>query len=215
VATGKVVEVVGPVVDVEFPPDQMPEIYNAVEITMPEGNALIAEVQQHLGNNWVRAVAMSSTDGLRRGTEARDTGAPITVPVGPAALGRIFNVLGQPVDGKGPVTAEQHYPIHRPAPDLEDQEVRPQVFETGMKVVDLIAPFRKGGKIGVFGGAGVGKTVIIMELIRNVAEEHSGYSVFAGVGERTREGNDLYNEMKESGVLDKVEIGRASCRERV
>jgi F-type H+/Na+-transporting ATPase subunit beta len=204
VATGKVVEVVGPVVDVEFPPDEMPEIHNAVEITMPDGNALIAEVQQHLGNNWVRAVAMSSTDGLRRGTEARDTGAPITVPVGPAALGRIFNVLGQPVDGKGPVTAEQHYPIHRPAPDLEDQEVRPQVFETGMKVVDLIAPFRKGGKIGVFGGAGVGKTVIIMELIRNVAEEHSGYSVFAGVGERTREGNDLYNEMKESGVLDKV-----------
>jgi F-type H+/Na+-transporting ATPase subunit beta len=204
VATGKVVEVVGPVVDVEFPPDEMPEIYNAVEITMPDGNALIAEVQQHLGNNWVRAVAMSSTDGLRRGTEARDTGAPITVPVGPAALGRIFNVLGQPVDGKGPVTAEQSYPIHRPAPDLEDQEVRPQVFETGMKVVDLIAPFRKGGKIGVFGGAGVGKTVIIMELIRNVAEEHSGYSVFAGVGERTREGNDLYNEMKESGVLDKV-----------
>jgi F-type H+-transporting ATPase subunit beta len=204
VATGRVVEIVGPVVDVEFPPDEMPEIYNAVEIIMPDGSSLIAEVQQHLGNNWVRAVAMSSTDGLRRGTEARDTGAPISVPVGPSTLGRIFNVLGQPVDGKGPVEATQYYPIHRPAPSLEDQEVRPEVFETGMKVVDLIAPFRKGGKIGVFGGAGVGKTVIIMELIRNVAEEHSGYSVFAGVGERTREGNDLYNEMKESGVLDKV-----------
>jgi F-type H+/Na+-transporting ATPase subunit beta len=161
-------------------------------------------VQQHLGNNWVRAVAMSSTDGLRRGTEAVDTGAPISVPVGPAALGRIFNVLGQPVDGMGPVESLTRYPIHRPAPSLVEQEVSPAVFETGMKVVDLIAPFRKGGKIGVFGGAGVGKTVIIMELIRNVAEEHSGYSVFAGVGERTREGNDLYNEMKESGVLDKV-----------
>src|SRR5438067_8151517 len=210
-ATGRIVQVTGPVLDVEFPPDQLPEIYSALEIategslaTGASGGRIIAEVQQHLGNNWVRAVAMSSTDGLRRGTEAIDTGAPITVPVGPSALGRIFNVLGQPVDGKGPVTAEQHYPIHRPAPDLEDQEVRPQVFETGMKVVDLIAPFRKGGKIGVFGGAGVGKTVIIMELIRNVAEEHSGYSVFAGVGERTREGNDLYLEMKESGVLDKV-----------
>ncbi|HZT08172.1 MAG TPA: F0F1 ATP synthase subunit beta [Chloroflexota bacterium] len=203
-ATGKVVEVVGPVVDVEFPPEQMPEIFNALEITMPDNSTLVAEVQQHLGNNWVRAVAMSSTDGLRRGTEARDTGGPISVPVGPAALGRIFNVLGQPVDGKGPVDTSTRYPIHRPAPSLEDQEVRPEVFETGMKVVDLIAPFRKGGKIGVFGGAGVGKTVIIMELIRNVAEEHSGYSVFAGVGERTREGNDLYLEMKESGVLDKV-----------
>src|SRR5919199_1727916 len=171
---------------------------------MDGGTPLIAEVQQHLGNNWVRAVAMSSTDGLRRGTEARDTGGPITVPVGPSALGRIFNVLGQPVDGLGPVESDIRYPIHRPAPSLVDQEVRPEVFETGMKVVDLVAPFRKGGKIGVFGGAGVGKTVIIMELIRNVAEEHSGYSVFAGVGERTREGNDLYNEMKESGVLDKV-----------
>ncbi len=203
-ASGKVVEVVGPVVDVEFPPEQMPEIFNALEITMPDNSTLVAEVQQHLGNNWVRAVAMSSTDGLRRGTEARDTGGPISVPVGPAALGRIFNVLGQPVDGKGPVDTSTRYPIHRPAPSLEDQEVRPEVFETGMKVVDLIAPFRKGGKIGVFGGAGVGKTVIIMELIRNVAEEHSGYSVFAGVGERTREGNDLYLEMKESGVLDKV-----------
>jgi len=204
VATGKVVEVIGAVIDIEFPAEQMPEIYNAVEIPMDGGTPLIAEVQQHLGNNWVRAVAMSSTDGLRRGTDAVDTGGPITVPVGPPALGRIFNVLGQPVDGKGPVEATTRYPIHRPAPSLTDQEVRPEVFETGMKVIDLVAPFRKGGKIGVFGGAGVGKTVIIMELIRNVAEEHSGYSVFAGVGERTREGNDLYNEMKESGVLDKV-----------
>jgi F-type H+-transporting ATPase subunit beta len=204
VATGKVVEVIGAVIDIEFPAEQMPEIYNAVEIPMPNGETLIAEVQQHLGNNWVRAVAMASTDGLRRGTVATDTGGPISVPVGPVALGRIFNVLGQPVDGMGPVEATTRYPIHRPAPSLVDQEVRPEVFETGMKVVDLVAPFRKGGKIGVFGGAGVGKTVIIMELIRNVAEEHSGYSVFAGVGERTREGNDLYNEMKESGVLDKV-----------
>jgi F-type H+/Na+-transporting ATPase subunit beta len=204
VATGKVVEVIGAVIDIEFPAEQMPEIYNAVEIPMEGGTPLVVEVQQHLGNNWVRAVAMSSTDGLRRGTEAVDTGAPISVPVGPAALGRIFNVLGQPVDGMGPVESLTRYPIHRPAPSLVEQEVSPAVFETGMKVVDLIAPFRKGGKIGVFGGAGVGKTVIIMELIRNVAEEHSGYSVFAGVGERTREGNDLYNEMKESGVLDKV-----------
>ncbi len=203
-ATGKVVEVIGAVVDIEFPAEQMPEIYNAVEIPMPDGTTLVVEVQQHLGNNWVRSVAMSTTDGLRRGTEAVDTGAPISVPVGAPALGRIFNVLGQPVDGLGPVDTTTRYPIHRPAPSLEEQEVRPEVFETGMKVVDLIAPFRKGGKIGVFGGAGVGKTVIIMELIRNVAEEHSGYSVFAGVGERTREGNDLYLEMKESGVLDKV-----------
>jgi F-type H+/Na+-transporting ATPase subunit beta len=203
-ATGKVVEVIGAVVDIEFPAEQMPEIFNAVEIPMGGDAKLIAEVQQHLGNNWVRCVAMSTTDGLRRGTPARDLGGPISVPVGPSALGRIFNVIGEPVDGMGPVNAEERYPIHRAAPSFEDQEVRPEVFETGMKVVDLIAPFRKGGKIGVFGGAGVGKTVIIMELIRNVAEEHSGFSVFAGVGERTREGNDLYLEMKESGVLDKV-----------
>src|SRR5581483_6176692 len=154
---GKVVEVIGAVVDVEFPAEQLPEIYNALEIPMPNGETLIAEVQQHLGNNWVRAVAMASTDGLRRGTPATDTGAPISVPVGPQALGRIFNVLGQPVDGLGPVATDVRYPIHRPAPSLEDQEVRPEVFETGMKVVDLVAPFRKGGKIGVFGGAGVGK----------------------------------------------------------
>jgi F-type H+/Na+-transporting ATPase subunit beta len=204
VATGKVVQVVGAVVDIEFPAEELPEIMNAVHISMPDGSTLVVEIQQHLGNNWVRGVAMAGTDGLRRGTEAVDTGAPITVPVGPQALGRIFNVLGQPVDGLGPVETATSYPIHRPAPSLEEQEVRPEVFETGMKVVDLIAPFRKGGKIGVFGGAGVGKTVIIQELIRNVAEEHAGYSVFAGVGERSREGNDLYLEMKESGVIDKV-----------
>lgn len=205
-ATGKVVEVVGAVVDVEFPPDQLPEILNAVEIPMGDGKTLVCEVQQHLGNNWVRGVAMSSTDGLRRGTEAVDTGGPITVPVGPKALGRVFNVLGQPVDGKGPVEGSDvpRYPIHAPAPKFTDQETTPQVFETGMKVVDLIAPFRKGGKIGVFGGAGVGKTVIIQELIRNVAEEHDGYSVFAGVGERSREGNDLLLEMTETGVIDKL-----------
>ncbi|HLI28490.1 MAG TPA: F0F1 ATP synthase subunit beta [Chloroflexota bacterium] len=203
-ATGKVVEVVGAVVDIEFPPDQLPEILNAVQIPMGDGKVLTVEVQQHLGNNWVRTVAMSSTDGLRRGMEAIDTGAPISVPVGPAALGRIFNVLGEPIDGKGPVETPIKYPIHRPAPPLVEQEVTPQIFETGLKVIDLIAPFRKGGKVGVFGGAGVGKTVIIMELIRNVAEEHAGYSVFAGVGERTREGNELWVEMKESGVIDKV-----------
>jgi F-type H+-transporting ATPase subunit beta len=204
VATGKVVEVVGAVVDIEFPPDQLPEILNAVQIPIGDGKVLTVEVQQHLGNNWVRTVAMSSTDGLRRGMEAIDTGAPISVPVGPAALGRIFNVLGEPIDGKGPVETSIKYPIHRPAPPLVEQEVTPQIFETGLKVIDLIAPFRKGGKVGVFGGAGVGKTVIIMELIRNVAEEHAGYSVFAGVGERTREGNELWVEMKESGVIDKV-----------
>jgi F-type H+-transporting ATPase subunit beta len=201
---GRVVQVIGPVVDIEFPPDAMPELLHAIKIPMPNGSTLTVEVQQHLGNNWVRCVAMGSTDGLRRGTEAIDTGGPITVPVGPPTLGRIFNVLGEPIDGKGPVHADTYYPIHRPPPSLEEQEVRPEIFETGLKVIDLIAPFRKGGKVGVFGGAGVGKTVIIMELIRNVAEEHAGYSVFAGVGERTREGNDLYLEMKESGVIDKV-----------
>jgi F-type H+-transporting ATPase subunit beta len=167
---------------------------------------LILEVQQHLGNNVVRAVAMGPTDGLRRGVEVRDTGAPITVPVGPPTLGRLFNVLGEAIDGKGPVQAGERYSIHRPAPALVDQAVVPEQFETGIKVIDLIAPFRKGGKIGIFGGAGVGKTVIIQELIRNVAQEHGGYSVFAGVGERSREGNDLYREMIESGVLDKVAL---------
>jgi F-type H+-transporting ATPase subunit beta len=200
---GSVVQIIGPVLDIEFPADELPDIYNAVEIPR-DGETLVAEVQQHLGNNWVRAVAMSTTDGLRRGTEALDTGGPITVPVGPETLGRIFNVLGEPIDLKEPVVTEKRYPIHRPAPTLEEQEVTPQIFETGIKVIDLIAPFRKGGKVGVFGGAGVGKTVIIQELIRNTAAEHGGFSVFAGVGERTREGNDLYHEMTESGVMSKT-----------
>jgi F-type H+/Na+-transporting ATPase subunit beta len=202
---GKVVQVLGAVVDVEFPPDQLPEIYNEVR-TRPAGAAddLSLEVEQHLGNNWVRCVAMGSTDGLQRGVDAYDTGGPITVPVGPKTLGRIFNVLGQPVDNKPPVTDAPRYPIHRPAPGLEDQAATIEVFEIGLKVIDLICPFMKGGKVGTFGGAGVGKTVIIQELINNVAKAHGGYSVFAGVGERTREGNDLYHEMQEAGVIDRL-----------
>ena len=219
-AEGKVVQVIGAVVDVEFPPDQLPEIYNAVTIHADtkasadgassngqgsgQGEAITLEVQQQLGNNWVRCVAMSPTDGVRRGTVAVDTGQPIAVPVGKATLGRIFNVLGQPIDEKGPANAEKTYPIHREAPSLEDQETQPRLFETGIKVIDLIAPILRGGKVGAFGGAGVGKTVIIQELIRNIAAEHGGYSVFAGVGERTREGNDLYHEMTESGVIDRT-----------
>jgi F-type H+/Na+-transporting ATPase subunit beta len=201
--TGRVIAITGPVVDIEFPQGHLPAIYNAVEIQR-EGDPLVVEVQQHLGNSWVRTVAMTTTDGLARGADAVDTGAPISVPVGPSTLGRVFNVLGQPIDEKGPVEAEEHYPIHRAAPSFEEQTTATEVFETGMKVIDLIAPFAKGGKIGVFGGAGVGKTVIIQELIRNVAEEHGGYSVFAGVGERSREGNDLLHEMTESGVLAKT-----------
>ncbi len=201
---GTLVQIIGAVVDVEFPAEQLPAIYNAIEIPLDDGSRLIAETQQHLGNNWVRAVAMSTTDGLRRGMEVVDTGNPIMVPVGLETLGRIFNVLGDPIDLKGDVDTDAKYPIHRPAPSFEDQEVTPRIFETGLKVVDLIAPFKKGGKIGVFGGAGVGKTVIIQELIRNTAAEHGGFSVFAGVGERTREGNDLYHEMSESGVLAKT-----------
>ncbi|MCL5951513.1 MAG: F0F1 ATP synthase subunit beta [Chloroflexi bacterium] len=202
---GLVMQVTGPVVDIEFPPDEVPEIYNAIDIQRDgEENKLVVEVQQQLGNDWVRTLAMDSTDGLRRGMAAIDTGAPIEVPVGPATLGRIFNVLGQAIDEKGPVNAQTHYRIHRPAPSFEEQVTTPQFFETGMKVIDLVAPFIKGGKIGIFGGAGVGKTVIIQELIRTVATEHGGYSVFCGVGERTREGNDLFLEMKESGVIDKT-----------
>ena len=201
---GRVIAITGPVVDIEFPQDHLPAIYNAVEVEREGQAPLVVEVQQHLGNNWVRAVAMTTTDGLARGTAARDTGAPISVPVGPATLGRVFDVLGRPIDGKGPVNAEQMYPIHRKAPAFEDQTTATEVFETGLKVIDLIAPFAKGGKVGVFGGAGVGKTVIIQELIRNVAEEHGGYSVFAGVGERSREGNDLLGEMTHSGVLAKT-----------
>ncbi|HET9878764.1 MAG TPA: F0F1 ATP synthase subunit beta [Candidatus Limnocylindria bacterium] len=208
-ATGKVIQITGPVIDVEFPPGELPDIYNALEIQRPgsadgDDGSLVVEVQQHLGNNWVRAVAMSTTDGLARGLDAVDTGAPITVPVGEATLGRVFDVLGKPIDGKGEVKAEKRLPIHREPPTFEEMETEAQVFETGIKVIDLIAPFRRGGKVGVFGGAGTGKTVIIQELIRNIAAEHGGYSVFAGVGERSREGNDLLGEMTESGVIDKT-----------
>ena len=201
---GRVVQVLGAVVDVEFPSEQLPEIYHALEIERDGEEPMILEVQQHMSNDIVRTVAMDATDGLRRGQLAIDTGNPISVPVGPKALGRIFNVLGRPVDNRGPVEPETYYPIHRPAPKFEDQVTRAELFETGVKVIDLIAPFTKGGKTGVFGGAGVGKTVIIMELISSLAREHGGFSVFAGVGERTREGTQLYQEMEEAGVLDKL-----------
>ena len=210
--TGRIVQVVGPVIDVEFPPKSMPAILNALHIdgTTDEGKVkihLTAEVMQHIGNNIVRAVAMSFTDGLVRGMEVVDTGAPISVPVGPGVLGRIFNVLGETVDHDDtPVEAADHWPIHRPAPSFDQQATATKILETGIKVVDLIAPYAMGGKIGLFGGAGVGKTVIIMELIHNIATAHGGYSVFAGVGERTREGNDLWGEMKESGVINKTAL---------
>jgi F-type H+-transporting ATPase subunit beta len=200
-AIGRIVQIQGGVVDVEFPTGKLPAIYEALEIPQNGGDPQILEVQKHLGENWVRCVAMDTTDGLQRGLSVYATGAPIQVPVGLPTLGRIFNVLGRPVDGRGPVKAERFYPIHRPAPSFEDQSTRVEVFETGIKVIDLIAPFTKGGKTGIFGGAGVGKTIIIMELIRSVAMEHEGNSVFAGVGERTREGTQLYREMLESGVM--------------
>jgi F-type H+-transporting ATPase subunit beta len=210
-ATGKVIQITGPVIDVEFPPGDLPDIYNALEIARPsrdgdkdDAGSLVVEVQQHLGNNWVRAVAMSTTDGLARGLDAVDTGAPITVPVGEPTLGRVFDVLGHAIDGKGKVKAGDTLPIHRDPPSFEDMQTEAQIFETGIKVIDLIAPFKRGGKVGVFGGAGVGKTVIIQELIRNIAAEHGGYSVFAGIGERSREGNDLIGEMTHSGVIDKT-----------
>ncbi len=203
-ATGRVIQITGPVVDIEFPPGELPAILNAVEIVRPDHEPLVCEVQQHLGNNWVRAVAMTTTDGLARGTEVRDTGAPISVPVGPPTLGRVFDVLGNPIDGKGEVDRTTVLPIHRSAPAFDEQTTEVAVFETGIKVIDLICPFKKGGKVGIFGGAGVGKTVIIQEFIRNVAQEHSGVSVFAGVGERSREGNDLIREMTESGVITKT-----------
>jgi F-type H+-transporting ATPase subunit beta len=205
--------VIGPVVDVEFPKEELPKIYNAIKVEAPEDKKsgrpeirLTLEVAQHLGENRVRSVAMSSTDGLVRGMEVTDTGAPISMPVGKETLGRLINVLGEPVDGKGPVNAKKTLSIHRPAPSLEDQETKTEVLETGIKVVDLLEPYSKGGKVGLFGGAGVGKTVVIMELIHNIATHHGGYSVFAGVGERTREGNDLYLEMSESGVIDKATL---------
>ncbi len=200
-ATGRVVQILGGVVDVEFPEGDIPELYEAIEVERPDKEPLILEVQKHLGDSWVRTVSMDSTDGLQRGVPARATGQAITVPVGPATLGRIFNVLGRPIDKKGAVDASMRYPIHRPAPPFAEQSTRVEVFETGIKVIDLIAPFTKGGKTGIFGGAGTGKTVIIMELIRSVATEHEGNSVFAGVGERTREGTQLYREMLESGVM--------------
>jgi F-type H+-transporting ATPase subunit beta len=200
---GKVVEVIGAVVDVQFPRGQMPAVYEALKI---ESIGLTLEVQQQLGDGVVRTIAMGSTDGLRRGVEVGSTGAPISVPVGKATLGRIMDVLGQPVDDAGPVATEERMPIHRSAPKLEDQAATTEILETGIKVIDLIMPISKGGKVGLFGGAGVGKTVTLMELIRNIAVEHSGYSVFAGVGERTREGNDFYHEMTEGGVLDKVAL---------
>src|SRR5690242_9137534 len=203
-ATGRIVQVMGPVVDIEFPPDQLPEIYNALEVKMDDETTLVLETQTHLGNDWVRAVAMSTTDGLRRGMNAVDTGQAISVPVGPETLGRILNVVGAPIDQAGPVEAKTIYPIHRPAPSFEEQSTSVEIFETGIKVIDLIAPFTKGGKTGVFGGAGVGKTVIITELIRNIASEHSGYSVFTGVGERTREGTALWGEMQASGVANQT-----------
>src|SRR5216117_639378 len=203
---GKVVQVIGPVLDVEFEPEQLPELYNAVTVKV-DGGQLVAEVEQHIGRNQVRAVAMSSTDGVVRGMEVVDTGKPITVPVGQASLGRILNVLGQPVDDGPPIPdSVERWPIHRGSPKFVDLEPKTEVFETGIKVIDLIAPFVKVGKIGLFGGAGVGKTVVIMELINNVQKGHGGRSVFCGVGERTREGNDLYLEMKESNVLDSVAL---------
>ncbi len=202
-AKGKVVQVIGSVVDIKFPPDELPALFNAIEIP-GNGSKLVLEVQGHIGNNWIRCLSLLPTDGLARGAEAIDTGAPITVPVGKACLGRLFDVMGQPLDNLGEVKGEEYWPIHRNPPAFNDQETTNETLETGIKVIDLITPFAKGGKIGAYGGAGVGKTVIIMELIRNIATEHGGFSVFAGVGERSREGNDLWDEMKESGVLGKT-----------
>ena len=200
---GTVVQIMGPVLDIRFEEDQLPSLLNAIEV--PNGDkTIIAEVAQHIGDNVVRCIAMSSTDGLQRGTEVTDTGAPISVTVGEECLGRVFNLLGQPIDNKPDVTTQERWPIHRPAPSYEEQQPATEILETGIKVIDLICPYAKGGKIGLFGGAGVGKTVLIQELIYNIATAHNGYSVFTGVGERTREGNDLYNEMTESGVISKT-----------
>ena len=200
---GTVIQVMGPVLDIRFPDGQLPNLLNAIHIPIGE-KTLVAEVAQHIGDNVVRTIAMSSTDGLQRGIEAIDTGAPITVPVGDECLGRVFNLLGQPIDNKEAVQGSEQWPIHRAAPSYEQQEPATEILETGIKVIDLICPYAKGGKIGLFGGAGVGKTVLIQELIYNIATAHNGYSVFTGVGERTREGNDLYNEMTESGVINKT-----------
>ena len=203
---GIITQIIGPVIDVEFAQGELPEIYNALKITADDGTVTIAEVQQMLGSNRVRTVAMSSTDGLKRGMKVENTGEPIKIPVGKPILGRILNVIGQPVDNAGAIETENYLPIHRESPKLVDQNTNVEILETGIKAIDLIQPYQKGGKIGLFGGAGVGKTVLIMELIHNIASEHSGVSVFGGVGERTREGNDLWNEMKESGVIDKVAL---------
>ena len=208
---GKIVQVMGPVVDAEFP-DQVPDIYNALTVEFDvAGTAqkLTLEVQQHLGDNWVRAVAMSTTEGLKRGYDIIDSGAPISMPVGEEVMGRVFNVTGDPIDERGPVSTTKRYPIHRSAPALVDQATSPEILTTGIKVIDLICPFLKGGKVGAFGGAGVGKTVVIMELINNIAKQHGGYSVFAGVGERTREGNDLYHEMSDAGVINQDNLSES------
>ena len=210
---GTIVQVIGAVIDADFSKaDKLPAIYNALEVTYElygKESTLVLEVQQHLGDGWVRAVAMSTSDGLKRGVDITDTGAPISVPVGPGVLGRIFNVTGDAVDERGPVPHDKKYPIHRPAPALVDQATSAEILETGIKVIDLICPFTKGGKVGAFGGAGVGKTVVIMELINNIAKGHGGYSVFAGVGERTREGNDLYEEMSEAGVINQEDLSKS------
>ena len=220
---GLIHQIIGPVVDVKFDPEELPKLNNAIEIDA-NGRRVMAEVAQHMGDDVVRCVALSSTDGLSRGMIGVDTGGPIKVPVGREVLGRLFNIVGDTIDEKGPINTELKSSIHRDAPSFEDQDTSTEVFETGIKVIDLVAPYTKGGKVGLFGGAGVGKTVLIQELIRNIATEHGGLSVFAGVGERTREGNDLYYEMIDSGVIDKTAMvfgqmnavdGRASCRERV
>ncbi len=205
-AEGRIAQIIGTVIDVEFPPDRLPPIYNALRIDRGDGSSLIVEVQQHVGNNWVRALAMDSTDGLTRGMAAVDTGEPIAVPVGEHALGRMFNVLGDPIDDLPAPEDAPHWPIHREPPSFENLETQPSILETGIKVIDLISPLVRGGKVGLYGGAGVGKTVIIQELISNIAREHGGFSVFAGVGERSREGNDLWNEMRESGVLPRMSM---------
>ena len=205
-ANGKVIQIIGTVVDVEFPPGDLPEIFNAVTVSGENGSTVVLEVEQHIGNNWARCLSMGPTEGLQRGAEVTDTGRPIAVPVGRPSLGRLFNVLGEPLDGLGDVAAEETWPIHRNPPAFDEQETSTQMLETGIKVLDLITPFTRGGKIGAYGGAGVGKTVIILELIRNIATEHGGFSVFAGVGERSREGNDLWHEMRDSGVIDKTAL---------
>jgi len=202
-ATGKVVQVIGTVVDVEFPPDGLPALFNALEITTDD-TKVVLEAQEHMGNNWVRCLALSPTEGLARGAEVVDSGASLSVPVGRPTLGRLFDVMGEPLDNLGEVKTEEYWPIHRSPPTLEEQETTTEMLETGLKVIDLISPFTKGGKVGAYGGAGVGKTVIIQELIRNIATEHGGFSVFAGIGERSREGNDLWYEMRASGVIDKT-----------